>query len=103
MKRGEIRAFDPPGQIGAGLRTAHSCQSGYNQVMRTTKPAATDQPPSRRTRQSGRERLRPVRIWIPDVEASGFPAEAHRQSLAVAASEDAREDQHFVDAISDPA
>ncbi|MGO9702456.1 MAG: antitoxin MazE family protein [Xanthobacteraceae bacterium] len=45
--------------------------------------------------------LRPIRIWVPDVHGSAFRSQAHRQSLAVAASADAREDQAFVDAIAD--
>jgi len=44
--------------------------------------------------------LRPVQIWVPDVTAEGFAAEAHRQSCAVAASEHAEDDQAFVDEIS---
>jgi hypothetical protein len=44
--------------------------------------------------------LRPVQIWVPDVTAEGFAAEAHRQSRAVAASEVAEDDQAFVDAVS---
>ena len=45
--------------------------------------------------------LRPIQIWAPDVRASSFRAEAHRQSLAVAASAQAVEDQAFIDAVSD--
>ncbi|SJM33790.1 antitoxin MazE family protein [Mesorhizobium delmotii] len=48
-----------------------------------------------------RQGLRPIQIWVPDVRAPGFRSEAHRQSLAVAASAHAREDQAFIDAISD--
>ena len=44
--------------------------------------------------------LRPVQIWVPDVRAPEFVAEAHRQSAAIAASEHASDDQSFVDAIS---
>lgn len=44
--------------------------------------------------------LRPVQIWVPDVRAPEFAAEAHRQSAAIAASEMEAEDQAFVDAIS---
>lgn len=44
--------------------------------------------------------LRPVQIWVPDVRAPEFIYEAHRQSAAVAASEQATEDQAFVDAVS---
>jgi hypothetical protein len=44
--------------------------------------------------------LRPIQIWVPDVRAPSFRSEAHRQSLAVAASAHAREDQAFIDAVS---
>jgi hypothetical protein len=45
--------------------------------------------------------LRPIQIWVPDVRAPSFKAEAHRQSLAVAASLHATEDQAFIDAVSE--
>ena len=45
--------------------------------------------------------LRPIQIWVPDVRAPAFRSEAHRQSLAVAASAHARKDQAFIDAVSD--
>jgi hypothetical protein len=45
--------------------------------------------------------LRPVQIWVPDVRAPSFRSEAHRQSLAVAASAHAGQDQAFIDAVSD--
>lgn len=45
--------------------------------------------------------LRPIQIWVPDVRAPSFRDEAHRQSQAVAASDHAREDQAFIDAVSD--
>jgi hypothetical protein len=44
--------------------------------------------------------LRPIQIWVPDVRAASFTSEAHRQSLAVAVSTRAREDQAFIDAVS---
>ncbi len=52
-----------------------------------------------RLRQQG---LRPIQIWVPDVRAPGFEVQAHRQSLAVAESPMAYEDQAFIDAISEP-
>jgi Protein of unknown function (DUF3018) len=52
----------------------------------------------RRLRAQG---LRPIQIWVPDVRAPGFKAQAHRQSLAVATSRQASEDQSFIDEISD--
>jgi hypothetical protein len=45
--------------------------------------------------------LRPIQIWVPDVRAASFKSEAHRQSLAVAMSAHAAEDQAFIDAASD--
>ena len=44
--------------------------------------------------------LRPIQIWVPDVRASAFRAEAQRQSLAVAESDQASADQAFIDAAS---
>lgn len=47
-----------------------------------------------------RQGLRPVQIWVADVRAPGFAAEAHRQSALAAASPGEADDQAFVDAIS---
>ncbi len=44
--------------------------------------------------------LRPIQIWVPDVRAPKFRSEAHRQSLAVAASIQSKDNQAFVDDIS---
>jgi len=51
----------------------------------------------RRLRRQG---LRPIQIWVPDVRSSAFAAQARRQSLAVARSPHAKDDQDFIDAIS---
>jgi len=51
-----------------------------------------------RLRQQG---LRPIQIWVPDMRSPTFVAEAHRQSLSVARSPHAKEDQDFIDAVSD--
>jgi Protein of unknown function (DUF3018) len=48
-----------------------------------------------------REGLRPIQIWVPDVRSRRFRAEARRQSLAVAESAHERDDQAFIDAVSD--
>ena len=45
--------------------------------------------------------LRPIQLWVPDVRQPEFAAEAHRQSQAVAASFGEREDQAFIDAVSE--
>jgi len=44
--------------------------------------------------------LRPIQIWVPDVNSPAFKAEAHRQSLAVARSMREPEDQAFIDSIT---
>jgi hypothetical protein len=44
--------------------------------------------------------LRPIQIWVPDVRAPQFVAEAHRQSALVASSPMANDDQQFIDALS---
>jgi hypothetical protein len=67
--------------------------------------SASSAKPSRIKVREHRERLReqglrPIQIWVPDVRASSFRAEAHRQSLAVAASVHAADDQAFIDAVS---
>jgi len=51
-----------------------------------------------RLRQQG---LRPIQIWVPDMRSPAFVRQAHRQSLAVAKSAYAKQDQDFVDAVSD--
>jgi hypothetical protein len=45
--------------------------------------------------------LRPIQIWVPDVDARSFRSAAHRQSLAVASSPGEVADQAFIDAVSD--
>jgi len=68
--------------------------------------SASKPKPSRMKVREHRERLRsqglrPIQIWVPDVRAPAFRSEAHRQSLAVATSAHAREDQAFIDEVSD--
>jgi hypothetical protein len=65
----------------------------------------TKRRPSRVKVRKHRERLRslglrPIQIWVPDVRAKRFRAEAHRQSLAVASSMESAADQAFIDAVS---
>ncbi len=68
---------------------------------------STSQPKSGRDKvREHRARLReqgfrPIQIWVPDVRSAGFRSEAHRQSLAVANSALAADDQAFVDAVAD--
>jgi hypothetical protein len=45
--------------------------------------------------------LRPIQIWVPDVRSPSFRKAARCQSLAVAESAHAEEDQDFIEAISE--
>lgn len=45
--------------------------------------------------------LKPIQIWVPDVNDPQFIAEAHRQSLAAAQSPHAKDDQAFIDSITE--
>jgi len=70
-------------------------------------PAGSRRVPSRAKVAAYRARLRgqglrPVQVWVPDTRSPDFAAEAHRQSLAVARSAQAADDQAFVDAIAEP-
>lgn len=69
-------------------------------------PALKPSSSSRRKVSAHRKRLRaqglrPIQIWVPDVRSPAFVREARRQSLAVARSEHADEDQAFIDSISE--
>ena len=70
--------------------------------MASTSSAKPSRVKVREHRERLREQgLRPIQIWVPDVRSPGFRSEAHRQSAAIAASAHAREDQAFIDAVSD--
>ena len=45
--------------------------------------------------------LRPIQIWVPDVRSAQFVEQSHLQSVAVASSPHAADDQSFIDALSD--
>ncbi|CAN5842194.1 antitoxin MazE family protein [soil metagenome] len=44
--------------------------------------------------------LRPIQIWVPDIRSAEFAEQAHQQSVAVARSAHAGDDQGFIDAIT---
>jgi hypothetical protein len=44
--------------------------------------------------------LRPIQIWVPDVDSPEFAKKAHGQSALVAASATAEDDQAFVDELT---
>ena len=55
----------------------------------------------KRPKHPGGKGLRSIHFWVPDVRAPDFKKQAHSQSLAVARSDSAKDDQSFVDAVSD--
>lgn len=69
--------------------------------MPTTKPLQSrDRVRAHRARLR-RRGLRPIQIWVPDVRSRSFVREARKQARLVAESRFEREEQEFVDAISD--
>jgi len=69
--------------------------------MATKTTSSTSRDKVRAYRKRLREQgLRPIQIWVPDVNSPAFVKEARRQSRAVARSRYAKQDQDFVDSIS---
>jgi hypothetical protein len=76
------------------------------QKRKTVRRKATKRKSSREKVREHRARLRkqglrPIQIWVPDTRAPRFATEAHRQSLAIAASPQAAEDQAFMAALAE--
>jgi hypothetical protein len=99
-----LRTFCGPNQdrhlpkiniVGAHRMVAPSSRYMQHGLMASARERVREH--RRRLRAQG---LRPIQIWVPDVRAPEFVAEAHRQSAAIAASEHEAADQAFVDAVS---
>ena len=69
--------------------------------MRTTSQLKSREKVRAHRARLRRRGLRPIQIWVPDVRSRVFAREAHRQSLVITNDPHEREDQDFVDAISD--
>lgn len=69
--------------------------------MKGTKPIPSREKVRRHRESLRRQGLRPIQVWVPDVRSRVFKAQAHRQSVAIARSSNEREDQAFIDAVSD--
>jgi hypothetical protein len=82
--------------------TLHVTNFGASFMTAETKRRRGSRERVRTYRERMRARgLRPIQIWVPDTRTAAFRAEAHRQSIAVAESPQAAEDQAFIDAISE--
>ena len=69
--------------------------------MPGTKPKPSREKVRRHRESLRRQGLRPIQVWVPDVRSRTFKMQAHRQSLVIARSDNEREDQAFIDAVSD--
>ena len=68
----------------------------------TTSTKSTTREKVRAHRERLRRRgLRPIQIWVPDLRSPAFAREARRQSRLVATGTFEREEQAFIDAISE--
>ena len=97
---GSGREVNASWQVGQAVARLHvTIQVG---IMARSKGAKPTRDKVRAHRQRlRRQGLRPIQIWVPDVRSPAFAAEAHRQSLAVARSARAGEDQAFIDSVSE--
>jgi len=75
--------------------TGHRVEMG----ARTPSKSSRDKVRAHRQRLR-RQGLRPIQIWVPDMRSPAFEKEARRQSLAVANSPHAKEDQDFINAVA---
>ena len=75
-------------------------------MPRAVRSTADRKKAAREKTRTYRERMRArgmrlIQVWVPDVNAPGFAAEARRQSRIVAENPHEAEDQAFIDAVSD--
>lgn len=76
-------------------------KSGVKSKAKPARKSSRDKVRAYRARKRS-QGLRLVQMWLPDVNSPEFRAEAHRASLAIAQSPYERDDQAFIDAITDP-
>jgi len=88
-------------RLGADLAGLHVTNKGEPAMAATSSRKSSQAKVNAHRRRLRAQGLRPIQIWVPDVRAPRFRAQAHRQSLAVATSLQAHEDQSFIDAVSD--
>ena len=74
--------------------------SASKRKSRTRKPMTSRQKVHAHRKRLRAQGLRPIQIWVPDTRSPRFAAEAARQSLLVASSPHAAEDQAFIDTLS---
>jgi hypothetical protein len=70
-------------------------------MSESEKPKSSKEKVRRHRERLQQQGLRPIQIWVPDVRTPDFSIQARLQSLAVAESAMAYEDQAFIDAVSE--
>ena len=70
-------------------------------MTRGSRPKSSQQKVSETRRRLMEKGLRPIQLWVTDVHTAAFKENAHRQSLAVATSAFANDDQSFINVVSD--
>ena len=69
--------------------------------MTSAKPKTSAQKVRDHRDRMRRKGMRLVQLWVPDVSTPQFAAEARRQSLLVSQSRYAKDDQAFIDSITE--
>jgi hypothetical protein len=69
--------------------------------MPSTKPTTSRDKVRAHRARLRRRGLRPVQIWVPDVRSRSFKREAHKQAMLVGKSVSERDEQSFIDAVSE--
>ncbi len=91
----------------AGAKRSRSATSRAAVQRAKTTPTGTTLPKSSREKvKAYRERMRRrgmklIQIWVPDPKSPYFFAEARRQARVIAESPQEKDDQAFIDSISD--
>lgn len=78
-----------------------TCNKSKAEPMPTLRPVKSRERVRVHRARLRRRGLRPIQIWVPDVRSRSFAREAHRQSLLIGRGGFEREDQAFVDAVSE--
>jgi hypothetical protein len=69
--------------------------------MPATKPETSRDKVRAHRERLRRRGLRPVQIWVPDVRSRKFARDAHLQSQLIGSDARERDEQAFVDAVSE--
>jgi hypothetical protein len=94
-----------PAQLRARTTTRKTSRNKTSRTG-TSRVKSAQRSPSRKKVKAYRERMRKrgmklIQIWVPDPKSPYFLAEARRQARLIAESPHEKEDQAFIDSITD--